>query len=895
VGVLTFPTNVLKTLGRFGRAVWVVSPRRSVGIFTYTLLNTVPKKTIILMSALALLFASIDAIGQASAAAQFKAQIDKAKSLRDAGSSGEARKIYESVLPPLRSQLASPELVDALNNLSDIATMAGEYSRAVQLSRESAAACQKMHDKNCEALAHDDAGLALSNAGNYPEAAAELDDGLKLTGETGNAQTAVLILNNLGIVYYYQAKYSEALRTYETALQYVEKSSAEQWTATWRQFTLLNLATLYQRLGNDQRAIKTYNDVLAHPEAITPRDLGHINANIGAAYRRLGDANQALQFYGYADEYYAKEKDIDGELGVLKNSGIVLALDLGRLPDALKTFDRVRALAAQTNNQREAMQALLYRGETLYRMNKLPEAEREFTAALAEADKLGTVEEQWKAVNALGKIALKNGQRDAAETRFRNAIQRIESLRSQLQLSRLKADFLADKRDVYDALIKILLERNAAAAAFEFMERSRARVFQDRFFGDKLAPDSLTLKSIQARLGPQTALIEFWVGAEAIATVWITRESAGISQSHFSPAEMDALQRFVTGLPDNLSGDWQQDFQKISSMLPKEIVPFAQDHHSHVLIVPDGFLSLLPFELLPTSSGQPLLENRDVTYMPSAVLLLRGAMQNASSTRLPWQQQLVGFGDPAVIGGGESSLTSVPRGEITGSLPASGDEIRGIARMSPGRSKLFLGPDDRKQAFFQSAHSGAALLHVSTHAVADMDDPERSRLLFSPDEPGQPNNYLFLKELYDLDLRGMSLATLSACDTERGRLVPGEGIQAFSRALLAAGSRSALTTLWRVPDGPTSQFMQHFYYYLLKKRQSKAEALRLTKLEFLHSGTELSHPRYWAAFVLNGDGAEPVPRFIPWQMLAIPVPIIILAVFIYLRVRRKKKLFAQAA
>ena len=157
---------------------------------------------------------------------QFKAQIDKAKSLRDAGSSDEARKIYESVLPPLRSQPPSPELVDTLNNLSNIATMSGEYSRAVQLSRESAAACQKMHDKNCEALAHDDAGLALSNAGNYAEAAAELDLGLKLTAETGNAQTAVLILNNLGIVYYYQAKYSEALRTYESALQYVEKSGS---------------------------------------------------------------------------------------------------------------------------------------------------------------------------------------------------------------------------------------------------------------------------------------------------------------------------------------------------------------------------------------------------------------------------------------------------------------------------------------------------------------------------------------------------------------------------------------------------------------------------------------------------------------------------------------------
>jgi CHAT domain-containing protein len=180
------------------------------------------------------------------------------------------------------------------------------------------------------------------------------------------------------------------------------------------------------------------------------------------------------------------------------------------------------------------------------------------------------------------------------------------------------------------------------------------------------------------------------------------------------------------------------------------------------------------------------------------------------------------------------------------------------------------------------------LLHVSTHAVADMDDPERSRLLFSPDERGQPNNYVYLKQHYDLDLRGMSLATLSACDTERGRLVPGEGVQAFSRALLAAGSRSALTTLWRVPDQPTAEFMKHFYFYLLKKHKSKAEALRLTKLEFLHSGTELSHPRFWAAFVLNGEGKEPVPRFIPWQALALVICGFGLAVFLYWRFGRKR-------
>ena len=829
------------------------------------------------------------ALAQSTVSGQNKAELARAKALRAAGSSEEARKIYEALLPELRAQAVSPELVEALNNLSDIATMDGQYDRAVALSRESATACRKMNDKDCEARARDDAGLALSNAGNYVDAGAELELALKLNSEGGPAETAVLILNNLGIVYYYQAKYSEASRTYESALQYVDKSSAESWAAAWRQITLSNLATLYQRLGNDKRAIEIYRSVLADPKGLTPRDMGHIYANLGVLYRHLGDANNALESYKNAQQYYRDEKDFDGELGVLKNTGIVLALDLGRLPDALKTFDQVRSLAEKTKTQREAMQALLYRGETCYRMNKLAQAEKGFSSALEAADQLGTVEEQWKAIYGLGKIALKNGDREKAENKFREAITRIESLRSQLQLSALRSDFFADKREVYDSLIKLLLERNDVPAAFEYMERSRARVFQDRFYGSKLSPDALTLKSIQSRLEPHTMLLEWWTGADALAAVWVTRDSSGIAQKHLSPADIAIFQRLASGFPDNLGGDWQRDFRMLSGFLPGGLTPLSDERYRHVLIVPDGVLSLVPFELVP-ANGKALLETHDVTYLPSAVLLLRGVMENASSIGYPWQQQLVAFGDPAVVGGGGSPLMASRQSE-GGVLPGSGEEIRAIAGMSAGRTRLFLGGDDRKSSFFNAARSGAALLHVSTHAVADMDNPERSRLLFSPEKPGESNDYLFLKELYDpdLDLRGMSLATLSACDTERGRLVPGEGIQAFSRALLAAGSRSALTTLWRVPDEPTSQFMQRFYYFLLKKHESKAEALRQAKLEFLHSGSEMSHPRYWAAFVLNGEGEEAVPRFIPWQVLAMPVPVAALAVFLWARRRRNKR------
>jgi hypothetical protein len=429
------------------------------------------------------------------------------------------------------------------------------------------------------------------------------------------------------------------------------------------------------------------------------------------------------------------------------------------------------------------------------------------------------------------------------------------------------------------------------------MERSRSRVFQDRFYSGQVKPGSLNLKLVQDHLKPDTALVEFWTGPDEVAALWITSSSSGIARKQFSPEEMGRFEHAVSGLPENLGEDWRRGFAKISALAPEGIAPFLQKQYPHLLVVPDGFLSLVPFDLMPDENGRPLLEQHDFTYLPSAVLLLRAPEQRAQTIGFPWQRELLAFGDPAVNGSGESTLLSERSAAGTaGALPNTATEIRGIAGLSAGRAHLYLGASDQKARFFDAARAGVPLLHVSTHAIADMDNPERSRLLFSPDQPGDPNSYVFLKELYDLDLRGTDLATLSACDTERGRLVPGEGIQAFSRALLAAGSRSALTTLWRVPDAPTSQFMQQFYYFLLKKHQAKAEALRLTKLEFLRSGTALSHPRYWAAFVLNGDGESPVTRFLSWQLLLVPVLLVIaLAILVWQDKRKRTGLMARSA
>ena len=300
----------------------------------------------------------------------------------------------------------------------------------------------------------------------------------------------------------------------------------------------------------------------------------------------------------------------------------------------------------------------------------------------------------------------------------------------------------------------------------------------------------------------------------------------------------------------------------------------------------DG-LGSSPSTSFRSTADSLLIERFDISYLPTAALLER--RHSSPKIYFPWTRELVAFAEPST-GNQTRDADAVLDASADPPLPYSGLEVKQIAAMTNGKSDLLVGPADSKSSFFNGLANSALLLHVSTHAVADADNPENSRLLFSPDAESGPAEYVYLRELYDLDLSQVNLATLSACDTERGKMIRGEGVQAFSRALLSAGARASLTTLGRVDDQVTAQFMQQFYYFALKKRQSKAEALRSAKLKFLHSGTKLENPGYWAAFVLNGDGLEPVPMVISWtELAAFGAAILLIIVLIGLFLRNLRR------
>jgi len=850
-----------------------------------------PKGTAIVFAFL--LLAVLPSYAQSATGNPIDEKIRQADALQEKGALSEARKIYESLLATARTGAPSSQLGHVLNSLSQLASAEGNYDEAISSAQQAADVYHKLGDQKKEAYALNYRGIAEVQRGFYPAAQGTLAHALSLSKDEGDLENEVRILNNLGTADYFPGKYLEALRAYESALAIVDQNSGQPWSNYWRQITEINEATVYQRLGRYQRALEIYQRVEQSSKALTVGDRAHLLTNLGALYRRLGDPWKALDSYRAALGLYAKQHDADGEISVLKNIGIVYALDQGDLTLAEQFFQRALTRALETRNQREEMQGHLYLGETLLRKGAVKAGREQFQLALMQARHLGTKEEEWKALYGAARTEELSNEPGKAEVDYREAIAIIEASRSQLQLSALRTEFLADKRDVYDALIGLLLKQNDAAEAFLFLERSRARTFQDRLASSAQEAEKpgLSLSEVRSYLDGATILLEFWTSGDRLALIWSTRESYGVVQNQLTADDKQRILASLKALPDNLRGDWRQEVAILGRLIPGGVPRAANLRRA--LIVPDGWLSSLPFDLLPDGERQNalLIERLDISYLPTAALLRR-VNPRVRNPHFPWMRQLVAFGDPA-IPQHQHPADELERGLSLQPLPFSAEEIQEIAAMSAGRAELFLGPADLKRAFLAGQANSAMLLHVSSHAFTDADNPENSRILFSPEDADGTADYVFLRELYDLDLSGVNLATISACNTERGKMIRGEGVQAFGRALLFAGSRSALTTLWRVDDQPTAEFMKQFYYFALQRGQPKAEALRSAKLKFLHSGTALANPAHWAAFVLNGDGLSPLPTFVSWRTItaaAIVLAILGIGVVLMLRLWRRRRI-----
>jgi CHAT domain-containing protein len=137
------------------------------------------------------------------------------------------------------------------------------------------------------------------------------------------------------------------------------------------------------------------------------------------------------------------------------------------------------------------------------------------------------------------------------------------------------------------------------------------------------------------------------------------------------------------------------------------------------------------------------------------------------------------------------------------------------------------------------------LLHFAAHGLFDPDHPLDSAIFLSGKDGS--DGRLSVADLYSLSLDA-DLVTLSACESALSSISKGDDVVGFTRGLLFAGSRSILSSLWKVDDEATRDLMVRFYTGL--SGLGKAEALRQAQLS-VRAGRP--HPYYWAGWLLTGN------------------------------------------
>ena len=163
------------------------------------------------------------------------------------------------------------------------------------------------------------------------------------------------------------------------------------------------------------------------------------------------------------------------------------------------------------------------------------------------------------------------------------------------------------------------------------------------------------------------------------------------------------------------------------------------------------------------------------------------------------------------------------------------------------------------------------ILHFATHGLVTAPRPEcpaRPALVTSFGDASS-DGLLSFKEIFDLKLDA-DLVILSACDTaglatvsasrEAGIETGGNfALDGLVRAFVGAGARSVLASHWPVPDDFNAT--ENLISSLFKAAPGTAMNKSLADAQRAAMDDPLtSHPYYWAAFILLGDGTKPLVK-----------------------------------
>ena len=405
------------------------------------------------------------------------------------------------------------------------------------------------------------------------------------------------------------------------------------------------------------------------------------------------------------------------------------------------------------------------------------------------------------------------------------------------------------------------LERVADRQERELVERSKV-------FGDYMRNLSISWRDVQKMLGKDEIAIEFL--EVPVADDSVVYAALTLKYDYDCPHFIELFDgRMLTELDKSLYFSSPALYDMVWKPIEKEM-----ENVRAVYFSPAGELHRIAVEYAPVADGEFICDRYDLYRLSSTRQLV--AYTGIAET--------VRDGNTAVLYGGldyeaaPSDIVAdgnrhagksergthdfypaipadslIARGPVA-SLPATRLEVDSINRIMENSHwdvRTFTGSLGTEASFKALSGQLKSVIHVATHGFYGKDDREniimpeifsygnryvedkamaRSGLLFAgaanawqmPDTVD--NGILTAQEVSALDLRGLDLCVLSACETGLGE-ISGDGVFGLQRGFKKAGAKTLLISLNRVYDEATGLLMTEFYRNYLSG-MSKVESLK---------------------------------------------------------------------
>jgi CHAT domain-containing protein/tetratricopeptide (TPR) repeat protein len=806
-----------------------------------------------------------------------------------------------------------PETLKSLYNLASLYEAQGLYGKAEPLFKRALAGFERTFGNEAPSTLSAISNLAslYEKQGLYAEAEPLFKralDGLDRTRGPEDLQT-LISANNLGSFYRVQGRYAEAAPLYQRVSAGFERLLGPEHPDTLA--SLSNLAQLSVAQGRYGEAEPIYKHVLEgrervlgpdHPETLrTVANLASLRFNLenwaGAVelWRRsttaiAGRTLRGAQDIGQAptEKPSSEAEEASSQFRSLMKAAYRLTPQ-GGMPDAelshemfqtgqwVQIFDEAQWLgrmAAQAASSNPALAGLLHDRQAL--VEEWRKRDREHNAALNQAPENRATEAE---AGNMGKLAAIDA--------------RIKQIDKELAAKFPDYAELMNPAPISVEDIQALLGDDEALVLF--LDTGKLRTAPEESF--IWVVTKTASRWVRSALGTQTLTKEVQAlrcGLDAAA--WEGPRCEQLTGQHYTGADRNAGKPlpFDYGRAHRL---YQGLFGQVEDLIKDK----------HLLIVPTGPFTQLPFQVLLTAPMAPggddksaawLIRNHAISVLPAASSLKALRRLTPPNAEKP----VIGFGNPLLDGPdgayvqrakeardektcgaiSKEKVASVPPpgsiGEIQmiggladvsflrklAPLPETAGELCAVARDVHAEPRdIYLGARAMEHVVKRLSDTGELakyrIAHFATHCALPGDttsNAEPGLILTPPDTPSKADDgYLTASEIAALKLDA-DWVILSACNTGAEDAPAAEALSRLARAFILAQARALLVSHWETnPEATVKLITGAINRLAADSAVGRAEAMRQSMLDLIdHGEAEEAHPAIWAPFVVVGEG-----------------------------------------